>query len=232
MRIECFDISTIHGSYTVASMVVFTNGRPDKSQYRRFRIKTPLDEANDFLSMREVLGRRYAPERMADEKFGKKPDLLILDGGKPQLSAALAQFAEMGVDDISIAGLAKRDEELFVPWQDSGPVVLPGGSASLYLVKHVRDEAHRFAITYHRELRGKGMTASILDEVPGLGPVRKKALLKRFKSFKALRAASLEEIKAAKVVPVEVAEELYAVLSQYNETARQEPAIERDESAR
>lgn len=232
MRIECFDISTIHGSYTVASMVVFTNGRPDKSQYRRFRIKTPLDEANDFLSMREVLGRRYAPERMADEKFGKKPDLLILDGGKPQLSAALAQFAEMGVDDISIAGLAKRDEELFVPWQDSGPVVLPGGSASLYLVKHVRDEAHRFAITYHRELRGKGMTASILDEVPGLGPVRKKALLKRFKSFKALRTASLEEIKAAKVVPVEVAEELHAVLSQYNETARQEPAIERDESAR
>ena len=216
MRIECFDISTIHGSYTVASMVVFTNGKPDKNQYRRFRIKTPLDEANDFLSMQEVLGRRYAPERMADERFGAKPDLIILDGGKPQLSAALEMFDEMGIDDIALAGLAKRDEELFVPWQDTGPVVLPGGSASLYLVKRVRDEAHRFAITYHRELRGKGMTASILDDVVGMGPVRKKALLKHFKSFRNLKAATLEEIKAARVVPDEVAEELYRVLEQYN----------------
>ncbi|WP_251179302.1 excinuclease ABC subunit UvrC [Adlercreutzia agrestimuris] len=216
LRIECFDISTIHGSYTVASMVVFTNGKPDKNQYRRFKIKTPLDEANDFLSMQEVLGRRYSPERMADERFGKKPDLIILDGGKPQLSAALKMFEELGIDDIALAGLAKRDEELFVPWQESGPVVLPSGSASLYLVKQVRDEAHRFAITFHRELRGKGMTASILDEVVGLGPVRKKALLKAFKSFRNLKAASLEEIKAARVVPEEVAEELYRVLQQYN----------------
>lgn len=170
MRIECFDISTIHGSYTVASMVVFTGGKPDKNQYRRFKIKTPLDEANDFLSMQEVMRRRYAPERLNDERFGSKPDLIILDGGKPQLTAALAMFEEMGIDDIAICGLAKRDEELFVPWQDTGPVVLPSGSASLYLVKQVRDEAHRFAITFHRELRGKGMTASILDDVAGLGP--------------------------------------------------------------
>ena len=126
-------------------------------------------------------------------------------------------FEEMGIDDIAICGLAKRDEELFVPWQDTGPVVLPSGSASLYLVKQVRDEAHRFAITFHRELRGKGMTASILDDVAGLGPVRKKALMKRFKSFKNLKAASLEEIKAAKVIPEEVAEELVRVLAQYNE---------------
>lgn len=215
MRIECFDISTIHGSYTVASMVVFTNGRPDKNQYRRFKIKTPLDEANDFVSMQEVLGRRYAPERLADKRFGSMPDLLILDGGKPQLSAAMKQFDAMGVD-IPLAGLAKRDEELFVPWQDSGPVVLPGGSSSLYLVKQVRDEAHRFAITYHRELRGKGMTASILDDVAGIGPVRKKALLRHFKSFKNLRAASVEEIEAAGVVPKEVAYELASVLAQYN----------------
>lgn len=216
LRIECFDISTIHGSYTVASMVVFTNGRPDKNQYRRFKIKTPLDEANDFLSMQEVMSRRYAPERMADERFGSKPDLIILDGGKPQLNAVIEMFDRMGVEGIALAGLAKRDEELFVPWQDTGPVVLPGGSASLYLVKQVRDEAHRFAITFHRELRGKGMTASILDEVAGLGPVRKKALLKAFKSFKNLKEAPLEAIKEARAVPDEVAEELYRVLQQYN----------------
>ncbi len=225
MRIECFDISTIHGSYTVASMVVFTNGKPDKNQYRRFKIKTPLDEANDFLSMQEVMSRRYAPERMADERFGSKPDLVILDGGKPQLTAALAMFDEMGIDDIAMCGLAKRDEELFVPWQDTGPVVLPSGSASLYLVKQVRDEAHRFAITFHRELRGKGMTASILDDVVGMGPVRKKALLSHFKSFWNLKSATLEEIKEARVVPAEVAEELYRVLQQYNRERKDERVV-------
>ncbi|MGI6104972.1 MAG: excinuclease ABC subunit UvrC [Raoultibacter sp.] len=217
MRIECFDISTIHGKHSVASMVVFTNGKPDKNQYRRFKIRMQSDEANDFAMMSEVLARRYAPERMEDERFGQKPDLLIVDGGKPQLTAAINQLEELGIHDISIAGLAKRDEELFVPWQESGPVVLPSGSPSLYLVKQVRDEAHRFAITFHREVRGKAMTASVLDEVVGLGPVRKKALLKAFKSFKNLKAASLEDIKDAHVVPEEVAEDLYAVLKQYNE---------------
>ena len=217
MRIECFDISTLHGAYTVASMVVFTGGKPDKNQYRRFKIRAQLDEANDFLSMQEVMSRRYAPERMADERFGSKPDLIILDGGKPQLTAALAMFDEMGIDDIPVVGLAKRDEELFVPWQDTGPVVLPGGSASLYLVKQVRDEAHRFAITFHRELRGKGMAASILDEVPGLGPVRKKALMRHFKSMRALREASLQDLLDAKVIPAEVARDLHAVIAQYNE---------------
>lgn len=228
MRIECFDISTIHGSYTVASMVVFTGGKPDKNQYRRFKIKTPLDEANDFLSMQEVMSRRYAPERMADERFGKKPDLIILDGGKPQLTAALKMFDDMGIRDIALCGLAKRDEELFVPWQDTGPVVLPGGSASLYLVKQVRDEAHRFAITFHRELRGHGMTASVLDEVAGLGPVRKKALMKHFKSFKNLKSATLDQIKAARVIPDEVACELVRVMEQYNvEKKTAEDALER-----
>ena len=221
MRIECFDISTIHGSYTVASMVVFTNGRPDKNQYRRFKIKTPLDEANDFVSMQEVLARRYCKERLEDKKFGAKPDLIILDGGKPQLSAALEQFSEMNVEGIDLCGLAKRDEELFVPWQDSGPVVLPSGSASLYLVKQVRDEAHRFAITFHRELRGKGMTASILDEVVGMGPVRKKALMKAFGSFKRLKQASLQDIKDTGVLPEEVAEETYRVIQQYNKDTKQ-----------
>ena len=217
MRIECFDISTIHGSYTVASMVVFTGGRPDKSQYRRFKIRTPLDEANDFLSMQEVLERRYSPERLDDERFGARPDLVILDGGKPQLTAAVESFARLGIDDISLVGLAKRDEEIFVTWQDGDPVVLPGGSASLYLVKQVRDEAHRFAITFHRELRGKGMAGSVLDSVAGIGPARRKALLKHFRSFKRLREASLEQLEAAKIVPHAVAEELYRVLQQYND---------------
>lgn len=215
MRIECFDISTIHGKHTVASMVVFTNGRADKGQYRRFKIHAQLDEANDFLSMSEVLARRYAPERMADERFGSRPDLLILDGGKPQLTAAREQLGALGLD-IPVAGLAKSDEELFVPWDDA-PVVLPSGSASLYLVKQVRDEAHRFAITFHRELRDKAMTASILDEVPGVGPTRKKALRRAFGSMKRLREASLEEIASVPGVPPDVAREVYETLQAWQE---------------
>ena len=207
MRIECFDISTIHGKHTVASMVVFTAGVADKSQYRRFKIKTPLDEANDVVSMAEVLGRRYSAETMADSRFGSAPDLLILDGGKPQLNAAANQFASMGVD-IPMAGLAKSDEELYVLWDDT-PVILPTGSASLYLVKRIRDEAHRFAITYHRELRGKAMTISILDEIQGVGPARKKSLRKHFGSLKKMRAASVEELCEADGITMTVAQEIY-----------------------
>ena len=212
MRIECFDISTIHGAHSVASMVVFTAGVPDKGQYRRFKVRLDEGEANDVAMMREVLARRYAAKRMADERFGSKPDLLIVDGGKPQLTAALAELEQLGNNDISVAGLAKRDEELYVSWNDGSPIVLPSGSAALYLVKQVRDEAHRFAITFHRELRGKAMTTSILDEVEGLGPKRKKALLKAFGSMKRLRAASLEELAAVAGIPHAVAEDLYAML--------------------
>ena len=214
MRIECFDISTIHGNYSVASMVVFSGGRPDKSQYRRFKIRQDFGEANDFAMMEEVLGRRYAPERMKDERFGSKPDLIIVDGGKPQLTAALNQLYALGLD-IPVAGLAKRDEELFVEWNGSDPVVLPSGSASLYLVKHVRDEAHRFAITFHRELRNKGMVASVLDEVPGLGKKRKAALRKEFGSLKRMKEASLDELASVKGVPRQVAEDLFALLHNY-----------------
>lgn len=210
LRIECFDISTIHGRFTVASMVVFTNGRADKSQYRRFKIRAELDEANDFVSMQEVLGRRYAPERMADERFGSRPDLLVVDGGKPQLTAALTQLEELGLD-IPVCGLAKADEEVFVPW-DETPVVLPTGSASLYLIKQVRDEAHRFAITFHRELRDKAMTVSILDEVEGIGPRRKKDIMKHFGSMKRLREASVEDIASVKGVSEDVARALYDTL--------------------
>ena len=216
-RIECFDVSTIHGKHSVASMVVFTNGRPDKAQYRRFKIRMQTDEANDFAMMREVFDRRYNAQKMKDSQFAQKPDLIIVDGGKPQLTAALCQLKDLGVDDIPVCGLAKRDEELFVPWQESGPVVLPSGSPSLYLVKQVRDEAHRFAITFHRELRRKAMTTSILDEVVGLGPKRKKKLLKAAGNFTELRKMSLEQIKELGVLPDAVAEDLFTLLRQYNE---------------
>ena len=215
LRIECFDISTIHGRFTVASMVVFTNGRPDKSQYRRFRVRSVTGEANDFLSMQEVLGRRYAPERMADERFGSCPDLLVVDGGKPQLTAALTQLEQLGLD-IPVCGLAKADEEVFVPW-DETPVVLPNGSASLYLIKQVRDEAHRFAITFHRELRDKAMTVSVLDEVEGVGPTRKKAIMRHFGSMKRLRAASVDDIAEVKGVPRQVAEAVYETLQAWSQ---------------
>ena len=142
--------------------------------------------------------------------------MIILDGGLPQLNAVLEMFDEMGIHDIALAGLAKRDEELFVPWQESGPVVLPSGSASLYLVKQVRDEAHRFAITFHRELRGKGMTKSILDDVVGLGPVRKKALLSAAGGFRKLRDMDVGEVIGLGAVPEEVAREVATVLAQYN----------------
>ena len=207
LRIECFDISTLHGSFTVASMVVFTNGKPDKSQYRRFKIHAELDEANDFVSMSEVLGRRYSPERMADKRFGSRPDLLVVDGGKPQLTAAIRQLADLGLD-IPVCGLAKSDEEVFVPWDDT-PIVLPSGSASLYLIKQVRDESHRFAITFHRELRDKAMTVSILDEIPGVGPKRKKDLMRHFGSFKKLNAASADDIADVKGISPELAQTIF-----------------------
>lgn len=217
LRIECFDISTLHGNFTVASMVVFTNGKADKSQYRRFKIRAELDEANDFASMTEVLGRRYSPERMADERFGSRPDLLVVDGGKPQLTAAINQLNELGLD-IPVCGLAKSDEEVFVPWDDT-PIVLPTGSASLYLIKQVRDESHRFAITFHRELRDKAMTVSILDEIPGVGPKRKKDIMRHFGSFKRLKAASVEDISQVKGVSVNLAETIYEELKAWEESS-------------
>ncbi len=145
LRIECFDISTLHGNFTVVSMVVFTNGA-DKSQYRRFKIRAELDEANDFVSMTGVQSRRYSPERMASERFGSRPDLLVVDGGKPQLTAAINQLNELGLDILPAALLS--DEEVL--YLGITPIVLPTGSASLYLIKQVRDESHCFAITFHR----------------------------------------------------------------------------------
>jgi excinuclease ABC subunit C len=207
LRIECYDISTLHGRFSVGSMIVFEAGRADPSGYRHFKIRGETPEANDVAMLREVLQRRFLREAKEGSRFARRPDLLIVDGGKPQLSAALAALAETGVEGVPVAALAKREEELFVAqWED--PIVLPGGSPSLYLVKRVRDEAHRFAIAYHRELRGKAMTASILDEIPGVGPTRKQALVKTFGSVRRLRAAGVAEIAAVKGISEALAQDI------------------------
>lgn len=211
LRIECFDISTLHGRSSVGSMVVFTGGRADKAAYRRFKVRLPAEEANDVAMMTEVLRRRFARQEAGDTRFAKRPDFVIIDGGVPQLNAAAAVMAELGLESIPLAGLAKREEQLFVRgWEE--PVTLPDGSPSLYLVKRIRDEAHRFAIEYHRELRGRAMSASVLDDIPGVGPKRKKALLKAFGSLKRLRAASVEEIAAVPGVGKAAAEAVVEAL--------------------
>ena len=212
LRIECYDISTLHGRFSVGSMVVFEAGRSDPAGYRRFRIRAETPESNDFLMMREVLERRFLREAREGKRFARRPDLLIVDGGKPQLTAAMQALAEIGVEGVPVAALAKREEELFVPEWDE-PVVLPAGSASLYLVKRVRDEAHRFAITYHRELRDKAMTASVLDEIPGVGPGRRSALIKAFGSVRRLRAASPEQIAQVKGIPKGLASDIVDFLA-------------------
>lgn len=206
-RIESFDISTLHGSYTVGSMVVFEQGKPAKSQYRRFKIRQPLEEANDFASLQEVFERRYAFGHMKDSKFAKKPNLIIVDGGRPQLKAALSILKNLGLA-IPVVGLAKADEEVYTDFQED-PIILPQGSSSLYLMKQIRDEAHRFAITYHRVLRSKAMTTSFLDEIQGVGPKRKKALLKYFGSAKKLKAASAKSISQVPGISKSLAEHIF-----------------------
>ncbi len=203
-RIECYDISTIQGTSAVGSMVVFEDGNPKKSEYRRFRIKG-VEGQNDFAMMAEVLKRRFWRARRQsqeeganeageyDESFGAMPDFVIVDGGKGQVSAAHDAMRNLGIGHIPLAGLAKRFEELFVVGV-SEPVVLDRKSQALYLVQRIRDEAHRFAITYHRGVRKKSGLRSALDEVPGVGPKRKKALMRKFGSLKAVRDASAEEI--------------------------------------
>ena len=212
-RMECYDISHIQGSNTVASMVVFEEGQPKRSQYRRFKIKT-VEGVDDFDSMREVLRRRFkrlaaarqaagdiqvadgdADERPAQDGWAAIPDLVLIDGGKGQLSAALEVMLELGLDDIPLASLAKENEWLFVPHTPE-PIILPRDSQALYLVQRIRDEAHRFAITYHRNLRSKGSLGSPLDLVSGIGPKRKRMLMRRFGSLKGIKEAAVDEIAA------------------------------------
>jgi excinuclease ABC subunit C len=207
-RIECYDVSTLQGMHTVASMVVFVKGVPRKSDYRRFKMRS-VPGQDDFASMQEALRRRFKRMQDAgyqlDESPGKKdeynawsllPDLVIVDGGKGQLSAALEVLDEFDLRDaLPIAALAKREEELFIPGQAES-VILPRTSQGLFLVQRIRDEAHRFAVEYHRKLRGDRGIASQLDHIPGIGPRRRQTLLKTFGSIEAIRAASLDELAA------------------------------------
>ncbi|MBV9806245.1 MAG: excinuclease ABC subunit UvrC [Solirubrobacterales bacterium] len=234
LRIECFDISTLMGTNTVASMVVFEGGAPKKSDYRRFKIRGDIDghrdgngaghrigEPDDFAAMEEVLSRRLAQwerqrdlsphDKDFDPSFAALPNLIVIDGGRGQLSAglrALHVFRERGVLVIS---LAKRIEEVFTPGS-SEPLRLPHDTVELQLLQRVRDEAHRFAITHHRIRRDRAMTASILDELPGVGPARKRALLNHFGSPDAILAASREELEAVPGMPGKLAREVYREL--------------------
>jgi len=208
-RMECYDISHIQGTNVVGSMVVFQDGKPKTAHYRRFKIKT-VDGVDDYASMQEMLRRRL--KRLSDVRSQRAknpddngisitdgwsivPDLVIIDGGKGHLSAALEVFLELGLDDIPLAALAKENEEIFVPYT-SDPIILPRNSQSLYLVQRIRDEAHRFAITYHRNLRSKGSLRSSIDLVTGIGPKRKRMLLRRFGSIQGIKEAPVDEIAA------------------------------------
>lgn len=189
-RMECFDISHIQGSETVASMVVFEGGIPNKSAYRRFKIKSAEGKPDDFLSMREVTTRRYGKKDVED-----MPDLIIIDGGKGQLSSALEIIRGAGHTAVPVIGLAKQFEWIFVEGK-SEPVILPRNSQALFLMQRIRDEAHRFAITYHRSLRGKRNLVSVLDHITGIGEKRRQALRKKFGTIQNMRDASVEELAA------------------------------------
>ena len=226
LRIECYDVSNLQGTHVVASMVVFEDGLARKSEYRRFSIKG-YDGSDDVSAIREVITRRFRryleereesgeldtlgdPEALEDQdqgqserlvvtpqrKFAYPPNLVVVDGGAPQVAAAAAALADLGIDDVSVCGLAKRLEEVWCPGQEH-PVIMSRTSEGLYLLQRVRDEAHRFAITYHRAKRAKAATTSALDSVPGLGPARRAALLKAFGSVKNMSAATPDEIAAA-----------------------------------
>ncbi len=217
VRIECYDISNTMGTNSVASMVVFQGGRPAKDQYRRFRIKG-VEGSDDFASMAEVIRRRLERFAEGDEKFAQPPDLVLLDGGKGQLSAVVPVFEELKVGtelpDIPLRSLAKREEEVFEPGRPE-PVVLRPDSPELHLLQRVRDEAHRFANTYHRKIRGTQMTRSVLDELPGVGPARKKKILEHFGTPEAFLDASLEELEAVPGLPERVAREVHARLHRW-----------------
>jgi excinuclease ABC subunit C len=216
-RIEGYDISNIQGTAATGSMVVFVKGVARKSDYRRFRIKS-VAGSNDFAMLQEVLRRRFkraaaARESKAaeetggqgDDKWAVLPDLILIDGGKGQLNAALEVLEECGLDDLAVVGLAKKNEELFLPAQPE-PVILPRSSQGLFLVQRVRDEAHRFAVVHHRSIRRKTGLASQLDAVPGIGPRRRAALLKHFGSLEAIRAASVEELAVVPGMTLKIAQ--------------------------
>ncbi len=240
LRIECFDISHVQGTNVVASMVVFEDGLARKSEYRRFAMRSGTGDT-DWIA--EAVRRRFAryldeqvksgadadsdpaaeaaesagrpgidPTTGKPRKFAYPPNLLVVDGGAPQVAAARAVLAELGIDDVALVGLAKRLEEVWLPGEDY-PAILPRASEGLYLLQRVRDEAHRFAITYHREKRSKAMTISALDGIAGLGETRRKALLTHFGSVRKLRTAGVEDLLAVPGIGRQTAESIAAALS-------------------
>jgi excinuclease ABC subunit C len=228
LRIECYDISNLGPTDTVGSMVVFEDGLPKRSDYRRFEIKG-VPGQDDFASMEEMLRRRFARlrrERTEEEpkrrRFSYPPALLVVDGGRGQLSVATKVIAEAGLH-VPAIGLAKRLEEVYFPDRPD-PLLIPRGSAALFVLQHLRDEAHRFAITYHRQKRARRALASPLDDVPGVGPARKKALLKRFGSLARLTRATVEEIAATPGVGPEVARAVHERLVAAGPSERRESA--------
>jgi excinuclease ABC subunit C len=220
-RIECYDVSHVQGTSVVSSMIVFEDGRPAKSQYRRFRARIS-DRNDDFANMRETLKRRFARsfvggtggdgEAPAARTSWPLPDLIILDGGKGQLSAGLEALAEAGRLQIPIAALAKEREELFVPNRPD-PIVLPRTAQGLYLVQRIRDEAHRFAVTYHQKVRSRRAVRSILDDIAGVGPARKRALLRKFGSVRGMQGAPVEDLAAVGGVGQALAERIKQALT-------------------
>jgi len=247
LRIECYDVSNLQGNEVVASMVVFEDGLARKSEYRRFAIRG-VEGQDDVRSINEVIYRRFRrylderiemtqidEERDSDEgpqpidpvtgkpkKFAYPPQLVVVDGGPPQVAAAAAAMRKLGVTDVALCGLAKRLEEVWLP-DRADPVILPRTSEALYLLQRVRDEAHRFAITYHRQKRSKSMIQSALDDVPGLGELRRKALLRTFGSVKRLRAATVDEIASVPGVGRRTAEAVHAALAAQSAPA---PAVD------
>jgi len=207
-RIECFDISNIQGTDNVASMVMFENGQPKKSGYRLFKTRTVEGEANDFASMKEVVGRRYY--RLVTEG-APLPDLIIIDGGKGQLAAACEALAELKVTNQDIVGLAKRQEEVYFPGR-SDPALLSRRSEALFLLQRARDEAHRFAVTFHRKRRAKRSLVSNFDLLPGIGKARRKQLMEYFGTYAKFKDATLEEIEAVPKFPKNIAAKIYGIV--------------------
>jgi excinuclease ABC subunit C len=220
LRIECFDVSTLHGEETVGSMVVFEDGMPRPSDYRKFRVKL-TEGMDDFKAMHEIVNRRfrrYVQEQGREpepgrrpRKFAYRPQLVLIDGGRGQLSAAQRAMEDAGVSGIPVAALAKRLEEVYLPGSPE-PIQIPRSSEALYVLQHVRDEAHRFAIGYHRQRREASLRRSILDEVPGVGRTRKTALMKWFGSIDAIRRATVDEIRAVPGIPRHLADEIHRKL--------------------
>lgn len=245
MRIECYDISHVQGTHVVASMVVFEDGLPKKSDYRKFSI-TGSSARDDTASMYDVIHRRFkrylqdqaereqtprtsgevSAERAHEKepaKFAYPPNLVVVDGGQPQVNAASAALADLGITDIYVVGIAKRLEELWLPNEDF-PVILPRTSPALYLIQRVRDEAHRFAITFHRSKRGKAMLSSALDGVAGLGPAKREALIEHFGSYKKLTAATEDELLEVSGIGPSMAQKIIAHFEQENSAERAIPS--------